>query len=96
MPAVQGVLRHHGAGIAPALLAGWLLAFALSIDDFVLAAMLSEPGSTTLPALVFARLHHGLKPETNALASVIVAVVSMAVAQRVMAKGVRVGRPTSQ
>jgi ABC-type Fe3+ transport system permease subunit len=49
------------------------------MDDFVLAAMLSDPGSTTLPVLVFARLHHGLKPEINALASVIVAIVSLAV-----------------
>lgn len=65
--------------IAPALLSAWLLAFTLSMDDFVLAAMLSDPGSTTLPVLVFARLHHGLKPEINALASVIVALVSVAV-----------------
>ncbi len=65
--------------IAPALIAGWLLAFTLSMDDFVLAAMLSDPGSTTLPVLVFARLHHGLKPEINALATVIVVVVSVAV-----------------
>lgn len=65
--------------IAPALLAGWLLAFTLSMDDFVLAAMLSEPGATTLPVLVFARLHHGLKPEINALATVIVVLVSVAV-----------------
>ncbi|ATE62187.1 ABC transporter permease subunit [Thauera sinica] len=72
--------------IAPALVAGWLLAFTLSMDDFVLAAMLSDPGSTTLPVLVFARLHHGLKPEINALATVIVAAVSVAVlvANRVM------------
>ncbi len=64
--------------IAPALIAGWLLALRLSMDDFVLAAMLST-GSTTLPVLVFARLHHGLKPEINALATVIVLVVSVAV-----------------
>ncbi len=72
--------------IAPALVAGWLLSFTLSMDDFVLAAMLSDPGSTTLPVLVFARLHHGLKPEINALATVIVVVVSIAVlvANRVM------------
>lgn len=72
--------------IAPALLSGWLLAFTLSMDDFVLAAMLSDPGSTTLPVLVFARLHHGLKPEINALATVIVVIVSLAVlaANRVM------------
>lgn len=65
--------------IAPTLIAGWLLSFTLSMDDFVLAAMLADPGSTTLPVLVFSRLHHGLKPEINALASVIVATVAVAV-----------------
>ena len=65
--------------IAPALVAAWLLTFTLSMDDFVLAAMLSDPGSTTLPVLIFARLHHGLKPEINALATIIVAIVSIAV-----------------
>ena len=65
--------------IAPALAAAWLLSFTLSMDDFVLAAMLSDPGSTTLPVLVFARLHHGLKPEINALATVIIVLVSLAV-----------------
>lgn len=77
--------------IAPALVAGWLLSFTLSMDDFVLAAMLSDPGSTTLPVLVFARLHHGLKPEINALATVIVAIVSVAVfvAHRVLQKAQR-------
>jgi putrescine transport system permease protein len=80
--------------IAPTLLAGWLLAFTLSMDDFVLAAMLSDPGSTTLPVLVFARLHHGLKPEINALASVFVALVWMGVliAHRVMAQAHRRAR----
>lgn len=74
--------------IAPALVAAWLLTFTLSMDDFVLAAMLSDPGSTTLPVLVFARLHHGLKPEINALATIIVVIVSIAVliANRVMLK----------
>jgi putrescine transport system permease protein len=65
--------------IAPALISAWLLTFTLSMDDFVLAAMLSDPGSTTLPVLIFARLHHGLKPEINALATIIVLAVSVAV-----------------
>lgn len=74
--------------IAPALAAAWLLSFTLSMDDFVLAAMLSDPGSTTLPVLVFARLHHGLKPEINALATLIIVLVSLAVfaAHRVLQK----------
>lgn len=65
--------------IAPTLAAAWLLAFTISMDDFVLSAMLSNPGSTTLPVLVWSRLHHGLTPEINALASVIVLVVGVAV-----------------
>ena len=65
--------------IAPALVSAWLLTFTLSMDDFVLAAMLSDPGSTTLPVLIFARSHHGLKPEINALATIIVVIVSIAV-----------------
>ena len=84
--------------IAPALVAGWVLAFTLSMDDFVLAAMLSDPGSTTLPVLVFARLHHGLKPEINALATVIVGVVSVAVmlAHRVLARQRRVSTASAR
>jgi putrescine transport system permease protein len=65
--------------IAPTLAAAWLLAFTLSLDDFVLSAMLSSPGHTTLPVLVWSRLHHGLTPEINALASVIVLCVAIAV-----------------
>jgi putrescine transport system permease protein len=57
--------------IAPALAAGWLLAFTLSLDDVVLASFVSGPAGTTLPMLLFSRVRLGLTPEVNALGAVI-------------------------
>ncbi|NBT85707.1 MAG: ABC transporter permease subunit [Alphaproteobacteria bacterium] len=65
--------------IAPSLLAGWLLAFALSLDDVVLASFLSGPGATTLPILIFSSLRLGITPEINALAAIVVGIVSIGV-----------------
>jgi putrescine transport system permease protein len=65
--------------IAPSLLAGWLLAFALSLDDVVVASFLSGPGATTLPMLIFSSVRMGISPEINALATIIVALVSLGV-----------------
>lgn len=65
--------------IAPALFSGWLLSFALSLDDLVIASFLSGPGATTLPMLIFSSIRLGLNPEINALASLIVALVSFVV-----------------
>ncbi|HVE11201.1 MAG TPA: ABC transporter permease subunit [Paraburkholderia sp.] len=65
--------------ISQALVAGWLLSFTLSIDDLVLSAFLSGPGSTTLPLVVFSRVRLGLNPEMNALATLFIAVVSVGV-----------------
>jgi putrescine transport system permease protein len=65
--------------IAQALLAGWLLSFTLSIDDLVLSAFLSGPGSTTLPLLVFSRVRLGLNPEMNALATLFIVLVTIGV-----------------
>jgi putrescine transport system permease protein len=65
--------------IAPSLLAGWLLSFALSLDDVVIASFLSGPGATTLPILVFSSVRMGVSPEINALATIIVGVVSIGI-----------------
>jgi len=65
--------------ISQALAAGWLLSFTLSIDDLVLSAFLSGPGSTTLPLVVFSRVRLGLNPEMNALATLFILVVTMGV-----------------
>ena len=65
--------------ISQALISGWLLSFTLSIDDLVLSAFLSGPGSTTLPLVVFSRVRLGLNPEMNALATLFIAVVTVGV-----------------
>ncbi len=62
--------------IAPALLAGWLLAFTLSLDDLVIASFVSGPASSTLPMVVYSKVRLGLTPEINALATLIVLVVT--------------------
>ncbi|WP_447588165.1 ABC transporter permease subunit [Aquipseudomonas campi] len=63
--------------IAPSLAAGAMMSFALSLDDLVLASFVSGPGSTTLPMEVFSAVRLGVKPEINAVASLILLVVSM-------------------
>ena len=65
--------------ITPSLMAGWLLSFALSLDDVVIASFLSGPGATTLPMLIFSSIRLGVSPEISALASLIVAIVSLLV-----------------
>ena len=73
--------------IAPALLAGWLLAFTLSLDDVVVASFVSGPAGTTLPMLVFSQLRVGLTPEINALAAVILALAGAFLAIAVVILG---------
>ncbi|MGM0639292.1 MAG: ABC transporter permease subunit [Pseudomonadota bacterium] len=64
--------------ISPALAAGWLLAFTLSLDDLVIASFVSGPGATTLPMVVFSSVRMGVSPKINALATVIILTVSLA------------------
>lgn len=64
--------------IAPALAAGWLLSFTLSLDDLVIASFVSGPGATTLPMVVFSSVRLGVTPKINALATLIILVVSLA------------------
>lgn len=58
--------------IAPALVAGWLLAFVLSLDDLVIASFVSGPQSTTLPMVVFSSVRLGVSPKINALATILI------------------------
>ena len=67
-------------GIRPALLSGWLLAFTLSLDDLVIASIVSGPSATTLPMGVFSSVRLGVSPEVNALATVFLGVVLVLVA----------------
>ena len=65
--------------LAPALLAGWLLAFTLSLDDLVIASFTSGPGASTLPMLIYSKVKLGVTPEINALATLIVTAVGIGV-----------------
>lgn len=65
--------------IAPAMIAGWLLAFTLSLDDLVIATFVSGPGGSTLPMLIFSKVKLGVTPDINALATLIILFVSIGV-----------------
>jgi putrescine transport system permease protein len=65
--------------IAPAMVAGWLLAFTLSLDDLVIASFVSGPGGSTLPMLIFSKVKLGVTPDINALATLIIAIVTAGV-----------------
>lgn len=65
--------------IAQSLASAWLLTFTISLDDVVLSAFLSGPGSTTMPLVIFSRARLGLNPSVNAVATITVAVVAIGV-----------------
>ena len=65
--------------ILPAVIAGWMLAFTLSLDDLVIASFVSGPGSSTLPMVIYSKVRLGVAPEVNALATIIIGVVAAGV-----------------
>ena len=65
--------------IVPAIAAAWMLAFALSLDDLVIASFTTGPGATTLPIRIYSEVRLGVKPEINAVCSLFIAVVCIAV-----------------
>jgi spermidine/putrescine transport system permease protein len=56
----------------PGILSGALLAFTLSLDDFVVSFFTSGPGSTTLPILIYSSVKRGITPDINALSTLMV------------------------
>ena len=84
--------------IAPALVSGWLLAFTLSLDDLVVSSFVSGPGASTLPMVIYSKVRLGLSPEINALATLLVAVVSLSMiaAGLVMARQERLRQRDAQ
>jgi putrescine transport system permease protein len=66
--------------LTPALISGWLLAFTLSLDDLVIASFVTGPGANTLPILIFSRIRVGLRPDINALATIMILVIAICVA----------------
>ncbi len=65
--------------IAPAVAAGWLLAFTLSLDDLVIASFVSGPGATTLPMRIFSEVRLGVSPKINALSAILIGLVALGV-----------------
>lgn len=65
--------------LAPAILAGALLAFTLSLDDLVIASFVSGPGATTLPMRLYSQVRLGVNPEINAASTLLIGLVSVAV-----------------
>lgn len=63
--------------IAPAIVSGWLLAFTLSLDDLVIATFTAGPSTNTLPMMIFSKVRLGVTPEINALATIMVGVVTV-------------------
>lgn len=84
-PAIEEAAHDLGAGswqtfryvtlpiIFPGILAGAILAFTLSLDDFVVSFFTTGPGATTLPILIYSSVKRGITPDINALSTLIVA-----------------------
>ena len=64
--------------IFPAIAAGWMLAFSLSLDDLVIASFTTGPGATTLPIRIYSQVRLGVKPEINAICTIMIAIVALA------------------
>ncbi len=65
--------------ILPAVLAGWMLAFTLSLDDLVIASFTSGPGATTLPMRIYSQVRLGVTPEINAISTLLIGLVTLTV-----------------
>ena len=63
--------------IVPAIAAGWMLAFTLSLDDLVIASFTTGPGSATLPIRIYSEVRLGVKPEINAICTLVIALIAV-------------------
>ncbi|WP_375463714.1 ABC transporter permease subunit [uncultured Methylobacterium sp.] len=77
--------------VAPAVGAGFLLAFTLSLDDLVIASFVSGPGATTLPMRLYSQVRLGVNPEINAASTLLIAAVGLAVGAATWLGGKRNG-----
>ena len=77
--------------LLPALVSGWLLSFTLSLDDLVISSFVSGPGATTLPMLIFAKVRLGVTPDINAITTIIIGLVVIAVATASIVSNRRAG-----
>ena len=65
--------------IFPAIAAGWMLAFTLSFDDLVIASFSTGPGATTLPMRIYSEVRLGVKPEINAICTLVIALIAVVI-----------------
>jgi putrescine transport system permease protein len=65
--------------ILPSVIAGWMLAFTLSLDDLVIASFTTGPGSATLPIRIYSEVRLGVKPEINAICTLVVALIAIVI-----------------
>jgi putrescine transport system permease protein len=79
--------------IAPAVAAGWMLAFTLSLDDLVIASFTTGPGATTLPIRIYSEVRLGVKPEINAICTIMIAVVALGVIAASLVSKLRETKP---
>ena len=76
----------------PAILAGWMLAFTLSLDDLVIASFTSGPGATTLPIRIYSEVRLGVKPQINAICTLFIATVAvLVIGVSLLSKATRTG-----
>jgi putrescine transport system permease protein len=65
--------------IVPSIAAGWMLAFTLSLDDLVIASFTTGPGSATLPIRIYSEVRLGVKPEINAISTLVIALIAVVI-----------------
>jgi len=65
--------------ILPAVAAGWMLAFTLSLDDLVIASFTTGPGSATLPIRIYSEVRLGVKPEINAICTLVIGFIAVVI-----------------
>ncbi|MGY3237899.1 putrescine transport system permease protein [Bradyrhizobium sp. USDA 4448] len=65
--------------ITPAIVAGWMLAFTLSLDDLVMASFTTGPGTATLPIRIYSEVRLGVKPEINAICTLVIALIAVVI-----------------
>ena len=78
-PPVKTFFRITLPLILPAVLAGWMLAFTLSLDDVVIASFTTGPGATTLPIKIYSQVRLGVTPEINAICTILIGLVTIGV-----------------
>ena len=78
--------------IWPAIAAGWMLAFTLSLDDLVIASFTTGPGSATLPIRIYSEVRLGVKPEINAICTLFIGLIAILVVMASLASKLSGGR----